>query len=189
MEAEMRKVPSYLKGLAETRARAHGDVLRLERLRAEIDERLADAQRELAACDTLIKSFDKRLEPSAIEPVNAWKGRYGKRGALREATCRFIKEAGPDGISTTTLAYELQFEFKLDFAHPAERRQWGTNTLGNCLKNLVAEGLIERLHKGGSLTGAAGRWRWKDSDLSLDHLRAQAAAAGVSVLQADDAHE
>ncbi|MFT4172862.1 MAG: hypothetical protein QM686_00045 [Herbaspirillum sp.] len=184
----MRKVPLYLKGLAETRARAHGDVLRLESLKAEIDVRLAEAQKALDACDTLIKKFDERLELTSIKPIRAWKGRYGSRGAFHEAVIRIIKAAAPQEISTTMLALELQAEFGLDFAHPNDRRRWVTNTLGNCLKDLIAAGMIERLHEARP-TGEVGRWRWKDSDLSLDHLRAQAAAAGVSVQQADDVHE
>ena len=78
----MRKTPSYLKGLAETRARAAADILRYKQVIDEIMVSLAKAQAELEACDTLIKKFDDRLDPTQVEPINHWQGRYGKRGAL-----------------------------------------------------------------------------------------------------------
>lgn len=77
----MRKTPSYLKGLAETRARAAGDVQRLQQIYQEIGRHLARAEKDMAACDCLIQNFDERLDPSLIEPIHAWQGRYGKRGA------------------------------------------------------------------------------------------------------------
>jgi|GEM_PF-4648916 len=81
----MQKTPSYLKGLAETRARAAADVLRYQQIIDEVMVSLARAQAEVDACDMLIRKFDDRLDPTQIEPVAHWKGRYGKRGALKEA--------------------------------------------------------------------------------------------------------
>jgi hypothetical protein len=57
----MRKTPSYLKGLAETRARAAADVIRYKQVIDQVMASLAKAQAELDACDTLIKKFDERL--------------------------------------------------------------------------------------------------------------------------------
>lgn len=81
----MQKVPSYLKGLAETRARVHAERSRLERLHVKIGQRLAEATAECDACDRLIKKYDGRLDPTTIVPIRAWQGRYGKRGALKQA--------------------------------------------------------------------------------------------------------
>jgi len=100
----MRVTPSYLKGLAETRARADGELKRHQKLLSEIERKLkvakADveryqhmqvqvaqqlvvAQTDLDACDRLIRKCDARINPEEIEPISAWKGRYGKRGALK----------------------------------------------------------------------------------------------------------
>jgi hypothetical protein len=65
----MKKTPSYLKGLAETRARLAGDIERYERVSNEIAEKLVLARRELEACDLLIRRFDGRLDPNKI-PVS-----------------------------------------------------------------------------------------------------------------------
>ena len=50
----MRKTPSYLKGLAETRARAAAEVIRYTALATEVQQRLAEAQAALNSCDLLI---------------------------------------------------------------------------------------------------------------------------------------
>ena len=78
----MRKTPAYLKGLAETRGRLAGDVQRYQQVLAEVTASLVKAQTELNACDTLISKFDERLDPGLVQPIHAWQGRYGKRGAL-----------------------------------------------------------------------------------------------------------
>lgn len=81
MATDMRKTPSYLKGLAEDRARADGDTIRLQHMLDELAPEVAKAERMLSlhedilaqhnvartkrdACDTLIRSFDSRLDPA-----------------------------------------------------------------------------------------------------------------------------
>lgn len=58
----MRKTPSYLKGLAEVRARAAGDMDRLQKLYDEIGGGLAKAQGKVASCDLSIRDLDPRLD-------------------------------------------------------------------------------------------------------------------------------
>jgi hypothetical protein len=74
MTTPVRKIPSYLKGLAETRARADGDLIRQAKRQAELDTLAADALATRDACDKLIKKFDVRLDPGLISPIKAWKG-------------------------------------------------------------------------------------------------------------------
>jgi hypothetical protein len=187
----MRKTPSYLKGLAETRARVAGDVIRYQKILVEVTRALADSQIELASCDRLIRKFDNRLNPELINPIHAWKGRYGKRGQLLTAIVRLLKEHAPSEMTTLELGWMLQVEFQLDFPSAQEKYKWQANSLRNALKKLVANDQVERLHDlSEGFTSEVGRWRWKSDDvLSLDHLRARAEAAGVSVQQADDDHE
>ena len=57
MPTDMRKkVRSYLKGLAENRARAAGDVVRLEAMAAQVAKELAEARMDVESCDRLIKT-------------------------------------------------------------------------------------------------------------------------------------
>lgn len=191
MTTDMRKTPSYLKGLAETRARVDGDLQRYQKIYDEVGQKLAEARAELAACDRLIRKFDPRLNPERIEPIQAWKGRYGKRGQLKASIKEHLRAQAPLEVSTTELGWVIQLEFGLDFSTWQEKKRWTANSLRNALKDLLEEGLVERLHDVATMpTGEVGRWRWKSDDaLSLDHLQAQAEAAGVSVRLCDDVHE
>lgn len=154
----MRKTPSYLKGLAETRARAAADILRYQQVIEQVTASLTKAQAELEACDRLIKKFDERLEPALIEPVLHWKGRYGKRGALREAILALLQEQAPAAVTTTEIGWQMQLKFDISFNHWTERKRWMTNSIGNCLKKLAKDGLVESGPARGR-TGSAGTWR------------------------------
>ena len=176
----MRKTPSYLKGLAETRARASADVSRYQRLYEEIGQALEKAKAELVACDTLIRKFDERLNPELIEPIKAWKGRYGKRGARKEAILEMLQAKAPDFVTTTEIVWELQARFRLDFIDWREKDNWARNSVGNLLRELVKQGLVQRLHDPTANTGESGRWRWVNAGCeSLGDLAALAESSGV----------
>lgn len=193
----MRKTPSYLKGLAETRARVSAEVARLERLQADIAAELDKARLELTSCDTLIKRFDERLNPNLIQPVRAWKGRYGQRGALREAIADYLQKAAPNEVSTDELGFYLQAHFHLDFQTAHEVREWQHNSVCRAIKVLMDRGLVERLHStdinGGA--GHVGRWRWVGKAETIAALATRARAVGVPtsssqvVLRGDAADE
>ena len=186
----MTRVPTYLKGLAERRARFDADVLRLETLQEEIAQALEGARKHRESCDLLIKHYDEALEPNEIAPIQGWKGRYGKRGELKESAAQFIRENFPDEVTTTELAWALQAKFKLDFPTGSVRKRWVHNSLVRALKILVSEGRVERLHDIEKSTGQSGRWRWlQDEPSSLGHLRAQVEAQGIAIQQNDDDHE
>ncbi|AUN95852.1 hypothetical protein [Pseudazoarcus pumilus] len=179
----MRKTPSYLKGLAETRARVAADVARLERLIAGASEQLNASRQELEACDTLIRKFDARLDPSLIQSVRGWQGRYGKRGALSEAILDYLRDCAPDAVSTPELALHLQHRFSLDFVHPKELQAWKCNTLLRRLKDFMALGLVERLHEvSDGRANKVGYWRLVGNVQNIDGLSRLAEAAGVAVV-------
>lgn len=90
----MNKVPSYIKGPAETRARSASEVNRLKRLQIELSDSLTNAVADVGACDRFIRKFDPRLNPELIESRQAHKGRYGVRGA-GESIRRYVQEAAP----------------------------------------------------------------------------------------------
>lgn len=130
----MRKTHSYLKGLAETRARAAGslqrltseverklkvakaDVERYQKMEIELARNLEEARTDLKSCDWLIRKFDSRLDPEEIEPIVAWKGRYGKRGALKEAVSCILTDHAPVALSIPDLSKVIILEFQLTFA-------------------------------------------------------------------------
>ena len=178
MAIDMRKTPSYLKGLAETRARVAGDLQRYEKQHPQLEVKLkaakadlercqrlytgvcrglAEAKADLESCDRLIHKFDDRLDPEQIVPIQAWKGRYGKRGGLKEMMSQFLKDLAPVATSTPELAQAFVAEFHLEFATVKELKAWTHNSVGRSLKGLVMEGLVERLHDPKNLLGRCRR--------------------------------
>ena len=177
----MKKTPSYLKGLAETRARAAAEVQYLQKLVDELSRDLTTAQAELDACDRLIRKYDERLNPTLIEPIRAWKGRYGPRGKLKETIIRLLKERYPESMSTRELLIKLQVALHLDFITPAERMDWKRNSLLSQLRGLVEEGLVLRLHDASTIKGKPGHWKWKGEGCeSLGDLAALAESSGIA---------
>lgn len=175
----MRKTPSYLKGLAETRARVAAEVQRYQKLQEEIGQVLDTAQAELDACDRLIRKFDERLNPELIQPIKAWKGRYGARGRLREAILDILRKRAPSAVSTAELGIELQMELQLDFVSVKERIAWLQNSATRRLRMLTSEGLVERLHDPNRNT--FGYWRLAgEACESLGDLAALAKSSGVA---------
>ena len=158
--ATMVKVPSYLKGLVETRARADAYVQRLEAVIREAEERLAKAMTERDACDTLIAAYSPNLDPNSIEPIRAWRGRYGKRGERVQALRDFVRAAYPEAVSTVEVTWHLALKFEMDFATAEAREGWKKMAVRNPLRLMAEQGEIERL----DLEGLEGRmtssWRW-----------------------------
>src|SRR5262245_8303816 len=132
--ADMRKTPSALKWLAEARGRSAGDLERLERLARETEARMEEGRKDLAAYDRTIKAFDAAIDPTEIEPVYAWKGKYGQRGALRSLVLSIVEQSGADGIESRCVAALVIAEFGLEFPLPQLRTTWLENTLRPVLK-------------------------------------------------------
>lgn len=185
MPTKMRKTPSYLKGLAETRARAAGDVARYKALLADITSSLAEAEGLLESCDRLIKKFDIRLNPGLIAPINAWKGRYGPRGALLDAIALYLQSVAPAAVTISELAWHMQLKFNLNFCDSKQTSTWINNSLRPRLRDLLKGGVVERLHDSSPGQNQLGRWRWVAKGCqSMEELRALADAKDVGVAQA-----
>lgn len=182
----MQKTPSYLKGLAETRARAAGEVERYSALMSELQVRLDKSKAELESCDRLIQRFDVRLDPTQIRPIHAWQGRYGKRGALKAAILNICKSAYPDAISSTEIFLQLELQLGLEFASWRERAHWRKHSVRNSLRRLDAQNLLQRVHERSQNNGTTGYWRWVAPVESLEGLAAMATAAGTAVSECED---
>ena len=181
----MKKTPSYLKGLAETRARLAGDVDRGERLLREIQEKLAQARRELDACDLLIRRFDGRLDPRKIAPIRPWRYQQ-KRGVLRDTIVAILKDSAPNPVTTHEIGWELQMRLDLSFQTTAEYSKWLHGSVARQLKCFVVEKCVERLHDPLTPTSEIGRWRWiSDLAPSLACLAERLASQGAAVRSCD----
>jgi hypothetical protein len=183
---ELKKTPSYLKGLVEARARAGGDVERYAKIAKDVARELKKARSTLAACDLLIRKIDTRLTPEDIEPIRIPKNYGGCRGKLINTVEQILRSVAPNSVTTGEISIEIQVRFQFTFETWQARAEWKNNSIGRLLRKLCEEGLIERLHNPKSLTEEGGRWRWKsDATQSSDQLREQIEAQGGSVIQYD----
>ena len=160
----MKKIPTELKQLAERRARVVGalsasvpseqyadqiEILKLQLKNMEAmflasskkKERLLE---ELAHIDKQFLDAYPTVNTGSIEPIAAWKGKYGKRGALRKFVLETLKSYAPAFIPTTKLSELATIEFSLVFENSAARKKWNDNSFRSALKSLSIDGRVER---------------------------------------------
>jgi hypothetical protein len=131
------------------------------------------AQASVEALDATMGLVCARLEPTSAGMVDAWAGRYGKRGALGKFVEQALRAAAPEPLTTTVLMNFAAREFGISFPLAKDRRSFN-KSVGSSLRGLHQRGLIEPLHDRG--LGSHGVWRWKEQTPSLDALRARADA-------------
>ena len=193
-----------MKGLVETRARAAADhqnalevaTLRINHLNqinlayqrelARVESHLAQAQAQAEAalsarhaCDQLILKLQQGIDPSRIQPINAWQGKYGQRGTLGQAVQAIVESAYPLEVTTLQVATAIQHQFQLEFATPKERAAWLRSSIANRLNYLRRLGLIERLHNPAARLKRHGRWRAIPANLQGNDLITLATQAGI----------
>jgi hypothetical protein len=188
MTDTVRKTPPYLKALAERRARAAGEVDRLQESAETVAKQLATAEATLSEVDAELQRIESRLNPLDIVPIRGRKGSHRlPRGTLQKTILEIVKAAGP--VTTTEIADEIEARFQLEFVIEQLRIDWRHGSVGKQLRRYLKAGLVEQIC-GSKPNGVDDRWRLKsDAVLSSDHLKAQAAAQGVEVLEYDAFHE
>ncbi len=165
----MTKLPSYLKGLVESRARSAGDIERLEQLRALIDEELAAARKRLDSADVLIREYSPLLDPTAIAPVQRRKGRYGAHGSLKETLVQVLEDASPQSLPTMEVAFRAAMALQVKFETVDIHRQWAMNSVHPQLRRLMLDGVIERIQ--GESRGHETRWRVVPAKAGVTNLQ------------------
>lgn len=178
-----RKTPSTLKDLIQIRARADGELKRLDALLKEIRAAVKRAKLDRDAADRILNRIEPRLDTGQIKPI-AGSGRYPV-GALTGTIRTLLQGAAPEWVSTTEICITVEMTFGLSFVSPKARQEWMQNSLTRELRVLNRNGLIER--KAAEAVDTAGCWwRWKsDSAGSLEEMRAAIAAQGEAVQMTD----
>jgi hypothetical protein len=164
----VKKLPSYLKGLVERRARSAGDIERLEQLRVLLDEEIANARKLLDSADTLIRDFSPLLDPSQIQPVKPRKGRHGK---LKPALLATLREVSPGTLPTNEIAFLVAEKLQIQFHSTADFRSWARRAVHRELSRYWEAGVVERIPVPGEQT----RWRTAAAEgqtATLSDLRA-----------------
>jgi hypothetical protein len=161
--------------MAEKRARKVSEFEKAAERARVMNARVAVLVADIAALDRALAIRDPALNPSLIGSVNGWQGRYGKRGALREAIVGFLQGRAPDWVTTNEIGAHVTDELGIAFDFPKERVQWHRNSLLRALNALLEKGTVEREAGWSAGSTERGRWRWKqDNVTSLAELRANA---------------
>ena len=145
-----------------------------ERRRHEADLGIARAEDALKSYaddlfefDKLIVSYDVRVDPSAIDAINGWKGKYGLRGALRRAVLDLLGGEAPRWTPTAAINAVLRAQFQVPYATAAERRHWH-DSLKTTLNNLRKDGLVEKTLQ--TRSGKYGFAAWRPRQTTLPTL-------------------
>lgn len=158
----MKKTPSALKWLAETRARTAHDLAESERVQAAVVARTARLREELAALDRTLTVFDPAIVPAQVQAVRGHRPDYGGMGKLTEAIGRILQAQAPRYVSTELLLVMLCAEFGLEFETPQELSRWRKNVVARRLRHMLDQGLVEREQDPDVWTVEYGRWRWRE---------------------------
>ena len=134
------------------------------------------AQASIDALDATLALAHSRVEPTAGGVVEAWAGRYGKRGGLGEFIAQALREAAPAPLTTTILMNLAARHFGIPFPLAKDRRSFN-KSVNSSLTWLLKRGLAEPLHD--RQEGSHGVWRWKAQTTPLDALRMRGQALGA----------
>jgi hypothetical protein len=132
------------------------------------------AQASIDALDATLALAHSRVEPTAGGVVDAWAGKYGKRGGLGEFIAQALRDVAPAPLTTTVLMDMAARHFGLAFPLPADRRSFN-KSVNSSLTWLRKRDQAEPLHS--RALSSHGIWRWKAQTPTLEALQARAAAA------------
>ena len=179
----MTPTPPALKWLTDKRARTAGKLHQSRHVLADIQEQSAKLlvalsvkqtlveklTADLAALDRTVQVYDSALDGSSITPVNAWKGTYGHRGALKQFVAQTLKQQSPDWVPVNHLGLLAIKHFSLSFDTKLQQVLWQKRSVRTSLRSLESDGVAERV--AGIRT--IGQWRWKQQRApTLAELRA-----------------
>jgi hypothetical protein len=181
--------------LAGEHARAVAKQLALQAKRERLEKQLSKllgqiastetaakrAQASLDALDVTMGLVNPRLEPTAAGVVDAWAGKYGKRGALGAFVADTLRQAAPEPLTTTVLINLASRQFGLTFTLPKDRRNF-RKSVSSALSALLKRNRVEPLHS--REEGSHGLWRWKSQVPSLEAMRLRALALATKRMEA-----
>jgi len=188
------RTPPHIKWLLNERAMLQGELrqlsIRLPALQKHVvaaELALAQASAKLLACQqahdraqsqvraltTSIESFVPEIRPDAVEPVNAWAGKYGQRGALTDFLKDELKSRFPEVISLQALCLAAQKTLGVVHQTPRERESFRF-TVRAILRRLRSAGLVE-LPPTTPTSRRTSLWKWRGETTSFGQLREQEA--------------
>lgn len=167
------RTPSQVKWVVNEIAAVRGEIERIDVSLAYLSRRKAELQSICASLKQVAWAIVPTPLVQAPTVVHA-RGRYGRRGALRDWLRETLRQAYPGALDTLSLTERAIEVFDLKFVSAHARSRFQTDNLGSALRRLVEAGEIERLHDGSRRDTRTGVWRWKTENTSLEALRAKA---------------
>lgn len=171
-------------------ARLHRYQLQLEKVLRDlpsVKKNVSAYQTTLQALDTAIGLAYQNVRPDAAGQVNAWAGKYGRRGALIEFVVSLLQEAAPGPVNVSKVTDQVAEHFAIPILCPADRVDL-RKSIQSTFKQLRLNGKIDFLHNPLSTAGP-GIWRWKQPIPSLSDLAAKAQRMAQAAAEANDARQ
>ena len=175
------KAEVTLAGLRAKQVRLQQQLTKVQFLMERSRTAQGRAQASVAALDATMALVCARLEPTSAGVVDAWAGKYGKRGSLGAFVEQALRAAAPEPLTMSVLMNLAARQFAITFPLAKDRRNFN-KSVSSSLRGLNRRGLIEPLHDRG--LGSHGLWRWKALAPSMNELRARAAEYALEGAQA-----
>lgn len=116
----MTKTPSTLMWLAEKRGLVNV-ATQTDRMAQELQQLYDNHVSKLAALDLTIQLYDEAIDPSCIDTIFGWQGRYSARGILRNALPELLGKYNAAWVSSVNLEYLLVASLGIDSSSEAAR--------------------------------------------------------------------
>lgn len=138
-----------------------------------------------------LRAIDPRLDGSATQPVRSVGDRYGSYGGLRRTLLGLLAADG-GWVPTPRLGHAVAAALGLVFDTPELANKWRTDTVGGTLRELLAEGKVERYKPGDVQAEVFWRLKVDQAAKTLEELKARVEAlmqipSGVSAEDASKA--
>lgn len=177
LAGEVSKAEATQAGLTAKQVRLQQQLAKVQFLRERSQCAQSRAQASIDALDVTIALAHSRVEPTAGGVVEAWAGKYGKRGGLGEFIAQSLRESAPAPLTTTILMNLAAQHFGVTFPLAKDRRSFN-KSVSSSLFWLLKRGLAEPLHD--RKEGSHGVWRWKAQTPTLHALQLRAKPEGTS---------
>lgn len=189
LAGEVAKAEVTQAGLRAKQARLEHQLAKVQFLMERSQCAQTRAQASMDALDTTMALAHSRLEPTAGGVVEAWAGKYGKRGGLGEFIAQSLREVAPAPLTTSVLMDLAARHFGITFPLALDRRSFN-KSVNSSLYWLRKRGLAEPRHS--RELGSHGIWRWKAQMPTLSellerqqqHQHAHGCDSGDSLLEA-----
>jgi len=166
------KLEKQAQRIQAQQAKVNAIEVRLAQARTALEQAhkvLHDTQVQQDALDLAIGQANSNVCPDAAGKVQAWAGKYGSRGALREFVAKLLQDVAPQPLTTGAIMSAAQLHFQLVFENTDERTTF-RYTIRKYLRQMRDnDATIECLHQR-RLGEVQGVWRWKAALPSLSTL-------------------